>query len=342
MSRTAKTASTVLTSADVNDTSLLDDDSLLTSETGVPEVDLMSEDSLARLQGKLGIDSMSSKIDYLSGIVEQALTADSAQPCKRKRAQFDPSEQIDAASDAGDILQEIELPPSVFDVSEAQGPRVFDALAKRVNDSFTTKPIGDKLALLYDKYKTPENCEFLCVPRVNAPLWNELPHKARSGDLAMQEALVSLAEDVLQAKKRQGTFNPEDLLGTLSDALSFVGHAGYQVSLKRRYLLKPELSKGFQSLCAVSTPVTTQLFGDDLSKNVDDISKASKIATKLTSSDRGSRYTKYRRTTSTVRDSFLSRGSQTRRNYDRIGMPSRRTQYRNQPKTSAAQGLLTN
>ena len=128
MSRTPKTASTVPTSADVNDTSLLDDDSLLTSETGVPEVDLLSEDSLARLQGKLGIDSMSSKIDYLSEIVEQALTADSAQPCKRKRAQFDPSEQIDAASDAGDILQEIELPPSVFDVSEAQGPRVFDAL----------------------------------------------------------------------------------------------------------------------------------------------------------------------------------------------------------------------
>ena len=351
MSRTAKTASTVPTNAGVNDTSLLDDDALLTSETGVPEVDLMSEDSLARLQGKLGIDTMSSKIDYLSEIVEQALTADSAQPCKRKRAQFDPSEQIDAASDAGDVLQEIELPPSVFDVSEAQGPRVFDALAKRVNDSFTTKPLGDKLALLYDKYKTPENCEFLCVPRVNAPLWNELPHKARSGDLAMQEvqkailktgqALVSLAEDVLQAKKRQGTLNPEDLLETLSDALSFVGHAGYQVSLKRRYLLKPELSKGFQSLCAVSTPVTTQLFGDDLSKNVDDISKANRIATKLTNSDRGARYTKYRRSTSTVRDSFLCRGSQsrTRRNYDRISMPSRRTPYRNQPKTSAAQGL---
>ena len=119
MSQTAKTASTLPANADVNDTSLLDDDALLTSETDVPEVDLISEDSLARLQGKLG---MSSKIDYLSEIVEQALTADSAQPCKRKRARFDPSEQIDAAADAGDILQEIELPPSVFDLSEAQGP----------------------------------------------------------------------------------------------------------------------------------------------------------------------------------------------------------------------------
>ena len=154
------------------------------------------------------------------------------------------------------------------------------------------------------------------------------------------QVLVSLAEDVLQAKKRSDTLNPQDILGPLSDALSFVGHAGYQTSLKRRYLLKPELSKGFQSLCATSTLVTTQLFGDDLSKNVDDISKANKIATKLTSSDRGDRYTKYRRTTA-ARVPFLSKPSQsrTRRNYDRTPMQSRRTQFRHQPKTSAAQGL---
>ena len=88
MSRTAKTASTVPTNADVNDMSLLDDDALLTSETVMPEVDLMSEDSLACLLGKLGIDFMSSKIGYLSEIVEQALTADSVQPCKRKHAQL--------------------------------------------------------------------------------------------------------------------------------------------------------------------------------------------------------------------------------------------------------------
>lgn len=223
-------------------------------------------------------------------------------------------------------------------------------LPKRVNDSFTTKPIGDKLNSLYDKYRTPENCEFLCVPRLNPPLWNEVPHKARSSDLAMQDVqkailktgqvLVSLADNILQAKKRQDTLNPQDLLGPLSDALSFVGHAGYQTSLKRRYLLKPGLNKGFQSLCAISTPVTTQLFGDDLSKNVDDISKANKIAIKLTSSDRGARYTKYRRTIPS-RGHFLSKTSQsrTRCNYDSTTIQSRRTQYRNQSKTSAAQGL---
>lgn len=108
---TAKTA--LLAGVEVNDTSLLDDESLLTSEANAPDIDLISEEPLTRLQGKLDIDAMSSKIDYLSEIVEQALTADSAQPCKRKRAQFDPSEQIDTASDAADVQEEIDLPPSV-------------------------------------------------------------------------------------------------------------------------------------------------------------------------------------------------------------------------------------
>ena len=344
---TTKTASS---SAEVNDTSLLDNEPVLQSDI-ISDIDLMSEESLKQLQGKLGIDTMSSKIDRLSEIIEQAFTVDSAQPCKRKRTvQFDPCETLDVVpADDGDLPEIIELPPSVFDVSEAQGPKVLEALAKRVNDSFTTKPIGDKLNSLYEKYKTPENCEFLCVPRVNTPLWNELPHKARSNDLGMQEVqkaivksgqvLVTMAEHILQVKKQQNTLDPQDLLGPISDALSFIGHAGYQTSLKRRYLLKPELSKGFQSLCASSTPMTAMLFGDDLSKNVDDISKANKIATKLTGSDRG----QSRRPT-TARAPFLSKSSQSRprRSYNRTRQQYRPIQYRNQSKTTAAYSLQKN
>jgi hypothetical protein len=151
-----KTASS---SADVNDTLLLDDEPVLQSDL-ISDIALMTEESLRELQGKLGIDSMSSKIDHLSEIVEQALTDDSAQPCKQKcTVQFDPCETLDVVpADDGDLSEVIELPPSVFDVSKAQGPKVLEVLAKRVNDSFTKKPINDKLNSLYDKYKSPENC----------------------------------------------------------------------------------------------------------------------------------------------------------------------------------------
>jgi hypothetical protein len=71
--------------------------------------------------------------------------------------------------------------------------------------------------------------------------------------------------------------------------LAFIGNAGFQTSLKRRDLLKASLSKDYQSLCSASTPVTTQLFGDDLSKKVDDISKANIIAVKITKNPDGRR-----------------------------------------------------
>ena len=139
--------------AKVNDTSLLDDDQILLSD-----VELMSDESLRQLQRRLGINAMSGKIDRLSAIVEQAFTVDSAQPCKRKRTtQFDPCDTLDVTqAEDGDVPEIIELPPSVFDVREAQDPKVLKALAKRVNDSFTTKPIGDKLNSLYEEHKTPE------------------------------------------------------------------------------------------------------------------------------------------------------------------------------------------
>lgn len=96
---------------------------------------------------------------------------------------------------------------------------------------------------LLQKYHTPENCELLCVTRLNSPLWNELPHKAKSVDLGVQEiqkmivkngqVLVSLAESAIKAKKEKELLDPQELLGALSDALAFIGNAGFQTSLRQ-------------------------------------------------------------------------------------------------------------
>ena len=153
------------------------------------------------------------------------------------------------------------------------------------------------------------------------------------------QVLVALAECIVLAKKQLETMDPQDILGPISNALSFIGHSGYQMSLKWRYLQKLGLSKGFQSLCASSTPTSTMLFGDDLSKSVNDISKADKIATKLTGSDRARCYHP-----STSGASLLSKSSQSRPRpwYDRIRQQYRPTQHRNQTKTTAACSLQKN
>lgn len=51
--------------------------------------------------------------------------------------------------------------------------------------------------------------------------------------------------------------------------------------MRRSKFLKPELSKNFHSLCSSSVPLPKYLFGDDPSKQVDEISKAIKIRSKM-------------------------------------------------------------
>ena len=70
-------------------------------------------------------------------------------------------------------------------------------------------------------------------------------------------------------------------LTTLTHALVLGLSANRQVNLARRDLLRPHLNKPYQSLCNPSTPVTSYLFGDDLNKQVDDLTKANKIGHKV-------------------------------------------------------------
>ena len=49
------------------------------------------------------------------------------------------------------------------------------------------KAMDSKLKDLYEKYKTPANCKYLCVPKVNSELWHDLSKESKSKDLGLQE-----------------------------------------------------------------------------------------------------------------------------------------------------------
>lgn len=76
--------------------------------------------------------------------------------------------------------------PSVFEEKERFGTDVTDVIAQRVNDACSKKPLESKLKELQDKYKTPQNCKFLCVPKVNFELWHDLPRNTKSKDLGLK------------------------------------------------------------------------------------------------------------------------------------------------------------
>ena len=68
--------------------------------------------------------------------------------------------------------------------------------------------------------------------------------------------IINLAETF----KTQFSSNPEART-LLSDALTLVGQAQFHLSVRRRYMIRPVLKKKYHSLCNISMPTTTQLFG---------------------------------------------------------------------------------
>ena len=57
----------------------------------------------------------------------------------------------------------------------------------------------------------------------------------------------------------------------------------------------PDLNAQFSALCNASTPISTELFGDDVGKEIDEVAKANRLGKKLASHKKGrvSRYQPY-------------------------------------------------
>ena len=62
--------------------------------------------------------------------------------------------------------------------------------------------------------------------------------------------------------------------------------ANRDLSLKRRDLIRPDLNKHYASLCNPSTTIPTFLFGDDLNKEVEELTKSKKLSNKVTPKQR--------------------------------------------------------
>ena len=179
----------------------------------------------------------------------------------------------------------------MFEETESFGPEVAEVIAQRVNDACSKKAMDSKLKDLYEKYKTPANCKYLCVPKVNLELWHDLSKESKSKDLGLQELqkgivkasqpIIQLFDSALKARKDKSSMDPNVLLPLLADAVTFLGHASFLTSLKRREFLKPDIAKPYQSVCNKSNAITTCLFGDELPKHIKEIGEVNKISRKV-------------------------------------------------------------
>ena len=143
-----------------------------------------------------------------------------------------------------------------------------------------------------DKYPPPEKCKFLDTTTINEEVWDLLPRRSRTVDLAfqkIQELLVqglsslSILGDQLVKDLQTGKLaNARQVLDQVMDSIALVANANYKLNMKRRELIKPDLNPPHNTrLCKEGIKPSTKLFGDELSKHLKDMTKAKKAGRQM-------------------------------------------------------------
>ena len=74
----------------------------------------------------------------------------------------------------------------------------------------------------------------------------------------------------------------KDMTQLAMDGLKLMTFVYCDLSYRRRELIiQPDANEEFRGLCSNDHPVTDNLFGDDLGKNVEDMIKANKVGSKI-------------------------------------------------------------
>jgi hypothetical protein len=167
-----------------------------------------------------------------------------------------------------------------FSVAEKTGPAIDDKLAQLIADLLPEKLPKTKLEELVEKYPRPDNCPLLVAPRCNKAVWHQLKLPPKTLDTSLQKCqklLVASLCAIIQATAKA----TDELKIPLTHAIVLALSANWEFNQKRRDLLRPHLNSRYSALCNPSTPITTELFGDDIGKEIDEVTKTSRLGLKL-------------------------------------------------------------
>lgn len=156
--------------------------------------------------------------------------------------------------------------------------------------SLLTKGMAeDKLQEKMTKIARPQNCEALTKVKVNQLIWDNLSANVRSQDLRMQKVQTSLIKGitgvVIATNKILSRLDsiPEgrDLTQGLSDGIAMLANANKEINMRRKEMIKPDLHDDYKHLCSSSLETTSLLFGDELSKQVKDLTEVNRVGKKV-------------------------------------------------------------
>ena len=123
----------------------------------------------------------------------------------------------------------------------------------------------------------------------------QLKSTTKASDHALQKAqklFMKSAYAMLEACDKASV----ETRATLVHAMVLLLSGNRELNLRRRELLKPDLNARYAALCTnPKTPITSELFGNDIGKEIDDLSKANRLSKRIASTSRGRRASPYNR-----------------------------------------------
>lgn len=178
-----------------------------------------------------------------------------------------------------------------FISSEKKSPAIASKIADLIDSVLSGNLSAETAKERGEKYLPPENCNRVCTVTVNEEIWDLLPRRDRTVDLAFQRvqdtliqglsSLALLADKLAKDVQSKSPLNTTEILHHVMDSLVLITQANWSVNMKRRELIKPALEAPFTRLCKPDIATTTKLFGDDLPKQLKDMTEVSRAGKQL-------------------------------------------------------------
>lgn len=247
------------------------------------------------------------------------------EPTPKRRRDISPSELSDSTEDGKSTNplssktddNECEVLTAIaqrLTKTEPTDTTVNEQLAKLVNELMfkSKRPDESKLKEDGEKILRPQNCESLVVTKVDELIWNRLRPNTRSFDSRVQTVQSMLIKGVIEITKMlnsmlemktktnvdktsssdEGNVEASPKIDKLIDkgmsAIEMLSHANYELNMRRRECIKPDLNEDYQtSLFSSSVPVNNFPFGGDTSKRLEDIDKTNRAVKKAMGKSNG-------------------------------------------------------
>lgn len=138
----------------------------------------------------------------------------------------------------------------------------------------------------------PSNCHALTQVECNPQVLDALPAEAKKADFRLREVgkdIIKAATIVVKSltvldkvARDDGHQVIANEVAMLNGALALLGNAHYRNNLTRRHVIKRDINPKYSHLCADKAPITSLLFGDDLSQATKNIEEAERLKSKFT------------------------------------------------------------